>query len=122
MNCGADDLDASVNKSRRSIAAVPAVCDRWLSIPSIWGSIFAPDEAEGDRVGHMIRDFHPDIKGTDHNGERYHALDPEVFWWAHATFTWEFFRARELFFPVPLNRAQRKQLYAESVTWYPATG
>lgn len=88
------------------------------SIPPIWGSIFASDDAEGDRVGHMIRDFHPDIKGTDHNGERYHALDPEVFWWAHATFTWEFFRARELFFPVPLSRAQRKQLYAESVTWY----
>jgi uncharacterized protein (DUF2236 family) len=88
------------------------------SIPPIWGSIFAPDDDEGARAGRMIRDFHPDIKGTDHNGERYHALDPEVFWWAHATFTWEFFRARELFFPVPLRRSQKVQLYAESVTWY----
>lgn len=88
------------------------------SIPPIWGSIFASDDAAGDQVGRMIRDFHPDIKGTDHNGNSYHALDPGVFWWAHATFTWEFFRARELFFPVPLRRNQKEQLYRESVTWY----
>ena len=88
------------------------------SIPFIWGSIFAADDEEGAARGRQIRDFHPDIKGTDHRGERYHALDPDVYWWAHATFTWEFFRARELYFPRPLNRAQRDQLYAETVTWY----
>ncbi|MGI9578008.1 MAG: oxygenase MpaB family protein [Microthrixaceae bacterium] len=32
--------------------------------------------------------------------------------------TWEFFRARERFFPIPLRRSQKKQLCAESVTWY----
>jgi uncharacterized protein (DUF2236 family) len=88
------------------------------SIPYIWGSIFAADDAEGDERGRTIRDFHPDIKGTDHNGNRYHALDPDVFWWAHATFTWEFFRARELYFARPLRRAEQEQLYAETVTWY----
>jgi uncharacterized protein (DUF2236 family) len=88
------------------------------SIPLIWGSIFAADDAEGDARGRTIRDFHPDIKGTDHHGNRYHALDPDVFWWAHATFTWEFFRARELYMGRPLRRAQEEQLYAESVTWY----
>lgn len=88
------------------------------SIPFIWGSIFAPDDAEGDVRGRTIRDFHPDIKGTDHNGNRYHALDPDIFWWAHATFTWEFFRAVELYFARPLRRVQQEQLYAESVTWY----
>ncbi|MGB3055410.1 MAG: oxygenase MpaB family protein [Acidimicrobiales bacterium] len=88
------------------------------SIPYIWGSIFAPDDVEGDRRGREIRDFHPDIKGVDAEGRRYHALDPDTYWWAHATFTWEFFRARELYFPWPLNRAQRNQMYAESVTWY----
>ena len=88
------------------------------SIPPIWGSIFATDDAEGSEVGRMIRDFHPEIRGTDHRGRSYHALDPEVFWWAHATFTWEFFRARELFFPIPLNRGQKEQLYGETVTWY----
>ena len=88
------------------------------SIPYIWRSIFADDDDQGDAQGREIRDFHPDIKGVDHHGNRYHALDPDVFWWAHATFTWEFFRARELYFPRPLRRAEREQLYAETVTWY----
>ena len=88
------------------------------SLPYIWGSIFSEDEEEGAERGKQIRDFHPRIKGTDHNNEKYHALDPDVFWWAHATFTWEFLRAREIFFARPLNRSEREQLYAESVTWY----
>lgn len=88
------------------------------SIPFIWGSIFATDDAEGDERGRQIRDFHPDIKGVDHNGRRYHALDPDVYWWAHATFTWEFFRARELYFARPLSARAKDQLYAETVTWY----
>lgn len=87
------------------------------SIPSIWGSIFAEGE-EAERRGRQIRDLHPDIKGTDHHGRLYHALDPEVFWWAHATFTWEFFRAHELYFPGRLDRTQQEQLYAETVTWF----
>lgn len=87
------------------------------SIPYIWGSIFSEgDDAEAR--GHQIRDFHPDIKGTDDQGRRYHALDPDVFWWAHATFTWEFFRASELYFARRLSRAEQEQLYAETVTWY----
>ncbi len=88
------------------------------SIPYIWGSIFTADEAEGDARGRTIRDFHPDIKGTDHNGNRYHALDPDVFWWAHATFTWEFFRAYELYIARRLSRSEKEQLYRETVTWY----
>ena len=88
------------------------------SIPYIWGSIFAADDEEGAARGREIRDFHPDIKGTDHHGNRYHALDPDVFWWAHATFTWEFLRARELYFLRPLRRSEQEQLYAETVTWY----
>lgn len=88
------------------------------SIPYIWGSIFTADEDEGAARGRTIRDFHPDIKGTDHHGNRYHALDPDIFWWAHATFTWEFLRARELYFARPLRRAAQEQLYAETVTWY----
>lgn len=84
------------------------------SIPFIWRSIFS----EGDDVGRQIRDFHTDIKGTDDKGRSYHALNPDIYWWAHATFTWEFFRAHDLFFPGILCRRQREQLYAETVTWY----
>ena len=88
------------------------------SIPYIWGSIFTTDDTEASARGKEIRDFHTGIKGVDHRGDSYHALDPQVFWWAHATFTWEFLRARELFFARPLSRSQREQLYAETVTWY----
>lgn len=88
------------------------------SIPQIWGTIFADDDAEGDERGRTIRDLHPTIKGVDHAGRPYHALDPDVFWWAHATFTWEFLRAAELFWPLPLTRREKEQLYRESVTWY----
>lgn len=88
------------------------------SVPAIWATIFAADDDEGDERGRWIRQQHPDIKGTDHHGNQYHALDPAVFWWAHATFTWEMFRARELYFPWPLSRAHKEQLYAETVTWY----
>ncbi len=87
------------------------------SIPLIWKSIFTLDD-EADVVGHQIRDYHVDIKGIDHHGNRYHALDPDVYWWAHATFTWEFFRAWELFLPGFPGRASQEQLYAETVTWY----
>ncbi|MFV0317301.1 MAG: oxygenase MpaB family protein [Microthrixaceae bacterium] len=88
------------------------------SVPYIWQSIFVEDGDEATRAGKMIRDFHPDIKGTDHKGRKYHALDPDVFWWAHATFTWEFFRAPELYYAVPLSESDKDQLYAETVTWY----
>src|SRR5690348_6571815 len=37
------------------------------SVPFIWGSIFS-EGAEADTRGRQIRDFHPDIKGTDHHG------------------------------------------------------
>ena len=88
------------------------------SIPLIWGSIFAADDEQGRERGRQIRDLHVGIKGFDEHGRRYHALDPDVYWWAHATFTWEYFRAHELFFPRPLNRRERERLYAETVTWY----
>jgi uncharacterized protein (DUF2236 family) len=92
------------------------------SIPQIWGTIFAADPDEGSSRGKAIRDLHPDIKGVDDQGRRYHALDPDVFWWAHATFTWEFLRAADLFFPLPLVQREKEQLYAESVTWYQRYG
>jgi uncharacterized protein (DUF2236 family) len=88
------------------------------SIPQIWGTIFATDDGEGDERGHVVRDFHKEIKGTDEHGHRYHALDPDIFWWAHATFTWEVFRARTLYFATPFRRPEQEQLYAETVTWY----
>lgn len=89
------------------------------SVPQIWATILADD---ADERGRDIRDLHTTIKGTvteaDGTTRRYHALDPDTFWWAHATFTWEMFQAADRFDHRTLSRARREQLYQETVTWY----
>ncbi|MEV6767184.1 oxygenase MpaB family protein [Nocardia sp. NPDC051030] len=88
----------------------------YRSIPQIWATIFADDHA---LRGLQIRDLHRGIKGTVATGGRYHALDPETFWWAHATFTWLIFRSVELYYPPgELDDDGREQLYTETVAWY----
>lgn len=72
---------------------------------------------EGPEVGAMIRDFHKDIKGTHPDGTRYHSLNPEVYYWAHATFTAMPYYLAGNFMP-ELSRAEREQLFQESRTWY----
>ncbi len=85
------------------------------SVPQIWATIFASD---ADERGVKIRDYHTDIKGTDAHGERYHALAPDTFWWAHATFSWEMFETVDRWNHRGLGRRRREQLYQETVTWY----
>jgi len=85
------------------------------SVPQIWATIFAED---AESRGRAIRDEHRDIKGTDRDGRRYHALDPETFWWAHATFTWEMFQTADQWDHRTLSARHREQLYQETVTWY----
>ena len=72
---------------------------------------------EGPEVGAMIRDFHKDIKGTHPDGTRYHSLNPEVYYWAHATFTAVPYYLAGNFMP-ELSHAEREQLFQESRTWY----
>lgn len=85
------------------------------SVPQIWATIFADD---ADARGRTIRDLHRGITGTDPHGRRYHALDPETFWWAHATFTWEMFQTADQWDHRTLSPRHREQLYQETVTWY----
>ncbi|MFF5262771.1 oxygenase MpaB family protein [Actinomadura viridis] len=91
----------------------------YRSVPQIWATILAPD---AERRGRAIRDLHRTIAGVDEHHRRYHALEPETFWWAHATFTWEIFKAAELFHPRTLTAEDRERLYAETVTWYSRYG
>lgn len=85
------------------------------SVPQIWATILDDDAEE---KGRAIRDLHRDIKGVDRHGERYHALDPETFWWAHATFTWEMFETTRRWNHRGLARRRKERLYQETVTWY----
>ncbi|HVV36689.1 MAG TPA: oxygenase MpaB family protein [Acidimicrobiales bacterium] len=91
----------------------------YRSIPQIWATILTP---EGTSRARGIRDLHRDIKGTEPTGTRYHALDPDTFWWAHASFTWEMFRSIELFHGRQLTQRERDAFYAETVEWYERYG
>lgn len=90
--------------------------DRFLrSIPQIAGVVYDGPGARAE--GHRIRDLHTTIKGTDDKGRRYHALDPEVFFWAHATIAEVVVRMVDVF-DHPISAAEKERLYAEArITW-----
>ena len=55
------------------------------------------------------------------DGGRYHALDPDVFYWAHATFWYGNIRCAEVFGP-SITEAEKRQLFEESRAWYAMYG
>jgi uncharacterized protein (DUF2236 family) len=86
------------------------------SLPSILGVVY--DGPDADQTGRFVRDFHRDIKGVDDQGRRYHALDPETYWWAHATFQYMAEQVVDRFDRHRLTASEREQLYQEGVEWY----
>lgn len=91
----------------------------YRSIPRIVNSIVAPDSRER---AVRVRDYHRTIKGTDAHGRRYHALDPDVYWWTHATFVWAFLSAADRFHPRPPKGQERERYYQESLEWWERYG
>ncbi|MHB8467832.1 MAG: oxygenase MpaB family protein [Acidimicrobiales bacterium] len=85
------------------------------SLPWILGVVYDED---GEATGHTVRDFHRSIKGVDTDGRRYHALDPETFWWAHATFQFMAEQVADRFDTHRVTSGEREQLYQEGVEWY----
>jgi uncharacterized protein (DUF2236 family) len=67
---------------------------------------------ESAAVGRRLRDVHKQIKGTNPDGSRYHALEPEAYLWVHATLLEGAVRAH-LRFVGPLSAEQIDQIYAE---------
>lgn len=88
------------------------------SIPPIFRTVYG---ADGDAAGRQVRDFHKDIKGTMPSGERYSALSPDTYYWAHATFLEHLIVATDTFIR-RLTAAEKEQLFAESVTWFSRYG
>ncbi len=70
-----------------------------------------------DNAGIRVRDFHTAIKGDMPDGSRYHALNPDTYFWAHATFVEAVLYFADTFVH-RLSDAEREQIYAESKTWY----
>jgi uncharacterized protein (DUF2236 family) len=88
------------------------------SIPPIMMTVYgAEDSGEGTRV----RDFHRDIKGDMPSeggvSTRYHALDPETYFWAHATFVEQVLYFADTFVK-RLTEDEKERIYRESKTWY----
>ncbi|MCP9272555.1 oxygenase MpaB family protein [Mycolicibacterium arenosum] len=85
------------------------------SVYPIMGVVYDGDRAA--RTGAQIRGYHESIKGTDAAGRRYHALNPETFYWAHATFFMLIIKTAE-YFCGGLTEAEKRQLFDEHVQWY----
>lgn len=62
--------------------------------------------------GRRLRELHKGIQGVDFNGERYHALHMETYFWVHATLFYALVEVNRTF-DYPLTESQRERLYAE---------
>jgi len=85
------------------------------SIPQIFETVYDQEMAE------KVRDYHHHVKGTDHHGERYHALSPELYFAAHAVFTYTAITMIDVL-DHPLTDAEKHQLYDECKLWYQRYG
>jgi uncharacterized protein (DUF2236 family) len=85
------------------------------SMGPIYGVIYDGPEAATTAVA--VRRFHEPITGDLPDGERYSALNPEVFHWAHATFVHALIYGSSTVLG-PFSRAEQERLYAESRQWY----
>ncbi|MFV0495104.1 oxygenase MpaB family protein [Mycobacterium sp.] len=67
--------------------------------------------------GRTVRDFHKNIKGSISDGSRYHALNPELFYWAHATFIDQVLYNTDTFIR-RLTHEEKEQIFQESRVWF----
>jgi uncharacterized protein (DUF2236 family) len=81
------------------------------SIPQIMGTIYDP------QMPGRVRDYHHHVKGVDAAGARYHALGPELFFAAHAVFTYSAMATIDTF-DHQLSAAEKAALYEDCKTWY----
>ena len=89
------------------------------SLYPIGGVVFDGDRAP--KTGAEIREYHTTIKGVDAKGRRYHALNPDVFYWAHSTFFVGTIIVADRFCG-GLTEAEKRQLFDEHVQWYSLYG
>jgi uncharacterized protein (DUF2236 family) len=84
------------------------------SLPPIFMTVYGADD---DHPGQQVRDFHHEIRGRMPDGQRYHALDPETYYWAHACFVEQVLYFADTFVK-RLTDDEKQQIYLESKTWY----
>jgi len=97
--------------------------ERWQrlyrSIYPILGMIYdGPRAAETAR---QVREYHRTIHGVDKHGQRYSALNPDTFFWAHCTFVMVPILTYE-YFGVPYTSAEKEQAWTEGLRWWALYG
>jgi uncharacterized protein (DUF2236 family) len=112
-------IGAAVSDPELSVFFTEPLARFARSQPLIMGVVY--NGAGSHTTADTLRDMHTDIKGTvtdtAQRGRRYHALDPEIFYWAHATFVYALFASIDAFHE-PLSTAERDELYRECCHWY----
>lgn len=93
--------------------------ERWQrlfrSLYPIGGVVYdGPRAAETAR---RVRAHHDTVKGVDRHGRPYHALDPDTFYWAHATFFVLTLLVADRLGP-GLDEADKRRLFDEHVRWW----
>lgn len=88
------------------------------TVPPLMKTIYSDQPREW---GRQVRDFHKTIKGTISDGSRYHALNPELFYWAHASFVDQVIYNTDTFIR-RLSRAEKEQIFNEGKVWYSLYG
>lgn len=74
-----------------------------------------------EETASWVRDQHKAIKGKTASGAQYHALNPDAFYWAHATF-FESIITVQGYLGNRLSRFDQERLYDESIGWYEMYG
>ncbi|WP_256252232.1 oxygenase MpaB family protein [Streptomyces sp. yr375] len=108
-------LDAGVERHSRFFE------ERWQrllrSLYPISGVVY--DGPRAHRTALEVRGYHDRIKGVGARGRKYHALDPETFYWAHATFFVSTILIAERFTGGGgIGVAEKRRLFDEHVRWY----
>jgi uncharacterized protein (DUF2236 family) len=93
--------------------------ERWQrlfrSLYPIGGVIY--DGPRAHRTALEVRGYHDRIKGVDKHGRRYHALNPDTFYWAHSTFFMSAILIADNFMG-GIGEAEKRKLFDEHVQWY----
>lgn len=93
--------------------------ERWArlfrSLYPIGGVIY--DGPRAHRTALEVRGYHNTIKGVDNLGRRYHALNPDTYYWAHATFFVSTILIADNFCG-GIDEADKRQLFEEHIQWY----
>jgi uncharacterized protein (DUF2236 family) len=85
------------------------------SVPQIIGVVYSEDP---EALGRRVASYHRRIRGTDHLGRPYDALDPATFWWPHATFQNAVEQIADVYDHHRLTSGERERLYLDGVEWY----